>query len=62
MEQLQPDLPAGLPVVLVTGEVDDETRREAISRGACDVLTKPYDMGTVLEVVQRLLRKWLAEA
>jgi putative two-component system response regulator len=59
MKQLQPALPPGLPMVLVTGEVDEVTRRRAISLGASDVLTKPYDVGTVLEIVERLLRRWL---
>jgi putative two-component system response regulator len=62
MKQLQSVVPAGLPMVLVTGEVDDETRREAISCGASDVLTKPYELDRVLEMVERLLCKWLAEA
>ena len=62
MEQLQPDLPPGFPVLLVTGEVDDQTRREALSRGASEVLTKPYEVGKVLDVVERLLRAWLPRA
>jgi putative two-component system response regulator len=56
MSQLKPDLPTGFPVVLVTGEVDDETRRQAMDRGATEVLIKPYQLGTVLGVVDRLLR------
>ncbi len=62
MKQLQPDLPPGFPVLLVTGEVDDQTRREALSRGASDVLTKPFEVGKVLDVVERLLRAWLPRA
>ncbi len=62
MKQLQPDLPRGFPVLLVTGEVDDQTKREALSRGASDVLTKPYEVGKVLDVVERLLRAWLPQA
>jgi CheY-like chemotaxis protein len=61
LKQLEPDLPPGFPVLLVTGEVDDETRHEAISRGASDVLTKPYEMGKVLDTVERLLRVWLPQ-
>jgi putative two-component system response regulator len=56
MDQLQAGPPSGVSVILVTGEVSDETRREAMSRGASDVLTKPYEMSEVLDVVERLLR------
>jgi CheY-like chemotaxis protein len=61
LDQLQPGLAAGVSVVLVTGEVGDQTRQEAMSRGASDVLTKPYDLSTVLDVVERLLRARLAQ-
>jgi putative two-component system response regulator len=61
LSQLLPELPAGFPILLITGEVDEETRREAIDRGASDVLTKPYEMGKVLDVVERLLRERLPQ-
>jgi putative two-component system response regulator len=62
MKQLRPDLPSGFPVLLVTGEVDEETRREAIHHGASDVLTKPYEVAKVLDLVERLLQEWLPQA
>ena len=60
MEQLRPDRPPRFPVLLVTGEVDDRTRQEALNRGATDVLTKPYEVAKVLDAVERLLRARLS--
>ena len=61
LSQLQPELPAGFPILLITGEVDETTRQKAIDRGARDVLTKPYEMGKVLDAVERLLRDRLPQ-
>ena len=61
LSQLLPELPAGFPVLLITGEVDETTRQKAIDRGARDVLTKPYEMGKVLDAVERLLRDRLPQ-
>ncbi len=61
LSQLMPELPAGFPVLLITGEVDETTRRKAIDLGASDVLTKPYEMSKVLDAVERLLHKRLPQ-
>jgi two-component system, LuxR family, response regulator FixJ len=44
------------PVVFVTGHGDEALRREAMSRGAVDVLFKPLDGDVLLEAIARALR------
>lgn len=45
-----------LPVLVVTGDYDDATRRQALAHGATDFLTKPYDASEILLRVKNLLR------
>lgn len=37
-----------LPIIMLTADVDPSTRRQALSLGAEDFLTKPFDLGEVL--------------
>jgi putative two-component system response regulator len=57
MDELQADLRNRVAVILVTGEAGDKVRQEAISHGASAVVTKPYELGTVLDVVERVLQE-----
>lgn len=43
-------------VVVVTGSLDDETGRQALSAGAWDFISKPFD----LENLKHLVDLWLA--
>lgn len=45
-----------LPVLVVTADVDRETRRRALRAGASDFLTKPLDADEVVARCQNLLR------
>lgn len=45
-----------LPVLVVTGDADDATRRQALGQGATDFLTKPYDPSEIILRVMNLLR------
>jgi DNA-binding NtrC family response regulator len=44
-----------IPVILITGFGDDETRAHAMELGACCVLDKPFDMHTLRDAVRRVL-------
>ncbi len=57
--QLQTQLLEGdthLPVVFVTAFADDQARREALSQGAVEFLSKPLDSDQLLDAIQRALR------
>src|SRR5438094_3767324 len=45
MQQLQPFLSRGtyLPILVLTADVNPETKRRALAAGAKDFLTKPFD-------------------
>jgi signal transduction histidine kinase len=45
-----------LPVLVLTADVTPEARERALSRGARDFLTKPFDVGEVLLRVRNLLQ------
>lgn len=51
----RPDL-AGLPVLLMSGVVNDGMYRQAQEAGAAGLLKKPFTSGGLLPVVQRALR------
>jgi putative two-component system response regulator len=57
MEQLREHIAAtvSLPVLVLTGDVDDEIKRRALSGGARDFLTKPFDQHEVRLRVRNLL-------
>src|SRR5688572_1511319 len=44
-----------LPVVVITGHGDDETRQRALDGGAIDVIYKPFDDEVLLDAVARAL-------
>jgi DNA-binding NtrC family response regulator len=45
-----------LPVIMVTSVQDIETARKALSTGACEFLTKPFDVGYLRSEIRRVLR------
>jgi putative two-component system response regulator len=57
LEQLAPLIPrtAYLPILTLTGDARAETKRRALSMGAKDFLTKPFDLTEVLLRIQNLL-------
>ena len=56
--QIQRTLPPGaiLPVVVLTADVTPETKLRALSNGASDFLTKPFDQAEVVQRVGNLMR------
>ena len=44
-----------LPVIVLTGDIDSDTRRRALSLGATDFLTKPFDLDEVVLRARNLL-------
>ncbi len=57
MEQLQPLLAPGtyLPIVILTADINPESKRRALAAGACDFLSKPLDNLEVLLRIHNLL-------
>ncbi len=57
LAQLKKELPAGafLPVIILTVDVTSEARLRALSEGAHDFLTKPFDQAEVVQRVSNLL-------
>lgn len=56
LEAIRPQLNAGyLPVLMLTGDSSDETKQRALSGGAKDFLTKPFDATEVLLRIENLL-------
>ena len=57
MEQLRPLVPHGtyLPILVLTADVNAETKQRALSAGAKDFLTKPFDAIEVLLRIRNLL-------
>lgn len=58
MEQLKPLIPSGdyLPILVLTADVTGEVKRRALSAGAKDFLTKPFDAIEVLLRIDNLLK------
>ncbi len=58
MEQLKPLVPSGdyLPILVLTADATTEVKRRALSVGAKDFLTKPFDTIEVLLRIENLLR------
>lgn len=54
LEQLATTDPE-LPVVVITGHVDESLRQQALRAGATAFLTKPYDEQTLLDAIQGAL-------
>lgn len=57
LEQLAPLIPpnAYFPILILTGDDRTETKRRALSMGAKDFLTKPFDLTEVLLRIRNLL-------
>jgi putative two-component system response regulator len=58
LKQLQPHIPSGdfLPILVLTADITPETKRRALSEGALDFLTKPFDATEVILRIKNLLR------
>ncbi len=54
LEVLHRDLP-GLPVVILTADIQDATRRQCITLGARAFLNKPPQRDALISLVQELL-------
>jgi putative two-component system response regulator len=46
-----------LPIVMLSGDVSPEVRRQATELGASDFLLKPYEMSALVELVESCLRR-----
>jgi DNA-binding response OmpR family regulator len=46
-----------IPVIVITGITNEETRRHAMELGARGYLTKPFDPKVMLKMVKSLLKK-----
>jgi putative two-component system response regulator len=57
MEALSPRIPAGsyFPILVVTADITPEAKRRALSAGARDFLSKPFDTTEVLLRIKNLL-------
>ncbi len=57
MRQLTPRIPAGsyFPILVITAEITTEAKHEALTAGAKDFLTKPFDTTEVLLRIRNLL-------
>jgi len=44
-----------IPVVLLTGLIDENLKSRALEAGAADVISKPFDVPALLECVQKLI-------
>jgi len=42
-----------IPVIVVSGDVDDAALKEALSKGECVLLSKPFDVDELVEMVAR---------
>jgi cyclic di-GMP phosphodiesterase len=58
MKQLQACIAPGdfLPILVLTADITSDTKRRALSEGALDFLTKPFDATEVLLRIKNLLR------
>ena len=41
-----------IPVIMLTANVQDTVRQQALNAGACDFLTKPYEPKAVLDAIR----------
>ena len=58
MRQLSQIIPRGtfLPVLMLTGDATDKTKRKALAAGASDFLTKPFDSSELFIRIRHLLQ------
>ena len=55
MERLHVQPGDWIPFLILTGDLDPEVRERALSAGARDFVTKPFDVGEVLQRIKNLL-------
>jgi putative two-component system response regulator len=57
MDELRPRIPTGvyLPILVLTGDLSPEVRERALSAGARDFVTKPFEAGEALQRIRNLL-------
>ena len=57
MEQLKPLIPQGtyLPILVITADITSETKLRALSGGAKDFLSKPFDLNEIRIRISNLL-------
>jgi putative two-component system response regulator len=60
MQALRPLIPEGsyLPILVLTADVTTETKQKALSAGATDFVTKPFDRTEVLLRIENLLETY----
>ena len=46
------------PVIVITGELDKEIRKDSLACGASAVLTKPYQPTELLSTVAKTMNRW----
>jgi putative two-component system response regulator len=58
MRQLRPRIPSNtfFPILVLTADINPETKRHALAEGATDFLTKPFDATEVILRIRNLLQ------
>ena len=58
MNQLRPRIPSDMffPILVLTADINPETKRQALAEGATDFLTKPFDATEVILRIRNLLQ------
>src|ERR1700752_837425 len=58
MKQLRPRIPLDtfFPILVLTADINPETKRQALAEGATDFLTKPFDATEVILRIRNLLQ------
>ena len=58
MKQLRPRIPLDtfFPILVLTADINPETKRQALTEGAIDFLTKPFDATEVILRIRNLLQ------
>ena len=58
MKQLRPRIPLDtfFPILVLTADINPETKRQALAEGAIDFLTKPFDATEVILRIRNLLQ------
>jgi two-component system C4-dicarboxylate transport response regulator DctD len=45
------EMDPAVPVIIVTGNTDDERARATLARGAFDYVAKPFDLGVLARIL-----------
>lgn len=51
------EIDAGLPCIICTAFASEQSKLEAVKRGAMDYISKPFMMETVYELIERAQKK-----